>query len=211
MSKHDWVQSYLENIEAMQPDVFFTPPDFFSSVEMRAMGIECGERCMLHKNTTVINPSKLKLGNDVRIDGYSVISCGIGITIGNSVHLASHLVLMGGAGIEIQDYASVASGAKILSVSDDVMGRGLVGPCVPLEKRHLHSGKVTLKAHSVMAVNTVMMPGSVLSKGSTLLPFSLLNNAKTINDTDFVVYSGMPAEPIKRKLQQFLKMVKDTE
>jgi hypothetical protein len=201
VSKHDWVKVYLDSVDDLST---FSPPklkDFYYSDELRSMGVTCGVNCLVHKSNTIINPEKLTLGNDVRIDGFSVISCGIGINIGSNVHIASHVVLMGGAGIDVKDYASIASGAKVFSVSDDVMGRGLVGPCVENSTRYLHSGKVTLDQHSVLCINSAIMPGSTLNYGSIALPFSLI-----IGNTDkFKVYSGNPGKILKDRKLDFLK------
>jgi acetyltransferase-like isoleucine patch superfamily enzyme len=203
MSKHDWVKVYTESIDELS---CFSPPklkDFYYSEDLRLMGIQCGTNCLVHKTSTIVNSEKLILGNNVRIDGFCVISCGVGISIGNYVHIASHVVLMGGAGIEIKDYASVAASSKVFSVSDDVMGRGLVGPCVNASSRHLHSGKVVLDQHSVMCINSAIMPNSTLNYGTVLLPFSLL-----LGSTDkFGVYSGNPAKYLKARKLDFLKFV----
>lgn len=212
-TREDWVQVYEESLEIFKPASTSkqVPSDFYSSEEIRKLGIACGDNCMLHKQNIIVNPEKLVLGNNVRIDGYCTISAGAGITIGNNVHIAGYVTLMGGAGIEIQDYVSIASGAKVYSVSDDVMGRGLVGPCVPLVKRHLHKGKVTLQAHSVLAVNSVVMPGSCLSIGSTLMPFSVLSNSKDTHAYTQAVYSGVPAVFIKFKKSEFTRLITEIE
>jgi acetyltransferase-like isoleucine patch superfamily enzyme len=211
-TREDWVTVWLESMEELECE----PPsnyakaliDFYSSAELRAMGIECGHGCMIHKQTIIVSPEKLKLGDNVRIDGFCTISAGAGITIGNNVHIAGYVSLFGGAGIEVGNNASIASGAKVYSVSDDVMGRGLVGPCAPLNKRHLHKGKVVLAEHSVLSVNTIVMPGGSLSKGSTLLPFSILVNEHPL---PYAVLQGVPAKFIKPKRDRLQKLVEETE
>lgn len=215
----DWVEEYNESYDeftkpgsrSLSPatiQVQYLTSDFYNSEEIRAMGIECGERCMIHKQNIIVNPSKLKLGDDVRIDGYCTISCGSGITIGSNVHIAGYVTLMGAAGIEVGSFVSIASGAKVFSASDDLMGRGLVGPCVPNSHRHVHSGKVTLGAHSVLAVNTVVMPGANLSYGSTLLPFSVLMKGDLHKGC---VLQGVPAKVIKNKIEGFLDKCKKAD
>lgn len=229
-TREDWVEVYNESIEELAPNDEVgieigtgrgklvgplppskndkTPIDFYSSTELRAMGIEAGEGSMIHKQTIIVSPEKLKLGRNVRIDGFCTISAGAGISIGSNVHIAGYVSLFGGAGIEVGDYASIASGAKVYSVSDDVMGRSMVGPQVPLEKRHLHKGKVVLGEHSVLSVNTIVMPGGRLSKGSTLLPFSVLINE---NPMPYIVLQGVPAKFIKPKRDGLQKLVEELE
>lgn len=199
MSKHDWIAAWEEGVAQMAPDTKpKIPSDFYSSEEMRSKGVVCGDNCMLHKTTILVNPKGLRLGNNVRIDGFCTISTGIGIDIGNNVHIAGYVTLMGGAGIRVGNYASIASGAKVYSVSDDVMGRGLVGPCVLLELRHLHKGMVMIGEHAVLAINSVMMPYSSLPDKSTLMPFSVLSNKKDVAPVQFI-YEGVPAKPTKVK------------
>lgn len=234
-TRKDWVEVYQESLEIFKPTskseqvpddeigceigtgkgklvkALKVSSDFYSSEEIRKLGITCGKDCLLHKQNIIVNPEKLVLGNNVRIDGYCTISAGAGITIGDSVHIAGYVSLFGGAGIEIQDYVSIASGAKVYSISDDVMGRGLVGPCVPLEKRHLHKGKVTLYSHSVLAVNSVVMPGSNLSFGSTLMPFSVLSNSKDTQAYAQAIYSGVPAVFTKFKKPEFTNLITEIE
>ncbi len=202
-TREDWVEVLEESIKLLKPTPWAPPSDFYGPDELRAKGVTCGERSMIHKTTIIVNPEKLKLGDDIRIDGFCTISCGIWIDIGSNVHIAGYVSLFGGAGILIRHHASIASGAKVYSVSDDVMGRGLVGPCVPLEKRHLHSKCVNLGAHSVVCVNAVVMPGASLGYGSTLLPFSLL----TGTSEKLAILSGVPAVKIKDRRQDFLKDV----
>ena len=209
-TREDWVEVYQENLEQLTPSKKWTPPsDFYSPEELRAMGVKCGEKSMVHRQNIIVNPSKLEIGDNTRIDGYCTISAGAGIKIGSSVHIAGYVSLMGGAGIEIGDYCSIASGSKIFSISDDVMGRGLVGPQVLEEKRYLHKGKVIMQPHSVMAINATMMPGSKLYKGCTLLPGSVYMN-KVIT-REFCVYIGIPAVYLKDKRVEFIKLVEETE
>jgi galactoside O-acetyltransferase len=199
MTRKDWVKVYEESLVELLPTTKLK--DFYYSDDLKEMGIECGDNCLVHKTNTLINEKHLKLGNNVRIDGFCVISCGKGISIGSNVHIASHVVLMGGASIRIENYASIASGAKVYSVSDDVMGRGLVGPCVDNSKRYLHSNPIEIKEHSVLCVNSVMMPGSSLNTGTVLLPFSLL----TKPTEKMKIYGGSPATIIKDRKETFLQ------
>src|SRR6266853_768219 len=147
-NKWDWVQVWYDNLEELKvvDKPFIVPMDYYDSNEIRALGIKCGERSMLHRTTLVINPKQLTLEDNVMIDGFCTISCGDGpgINIGSNVHIAGYVSLFGGAGITVGNYASIASGAKVYSISDDVMGRGEVGPCVPLDKRYLHKGHIVL-------------------------------------------------------------------
>jgi acetyltransferase-like isoleucine patch superfamily enzyme len=210
-TREDWAEVYLEQIDELKPKwkTVTVPPDFYGPEELRAMGITCGDGSMMHRQSIVVNPRRLTIGKNSRVDGFCTISCGSGIHIGDNCHIAGYVSLMGGAGIEIGDYCSIASGSKIFSVSDDVMGRGLVGPQVPESKRYLYKGKVTMQPHSVLTIGAMMMPGSVLSKGSTVMTYSMY--VERSPGRDFAVYAGTPACYIKDKKPELKKLVEETE
>jgi galactoside O-acetyltransferase len=198
-------QLALDSIDKPAPKEI--PKDYYNSGQLWQMGIKCGDDCMVHKTCILVNPEKLTLGTNVRIDAYCTISAGMGIRIGSNVHVAGYVSLFGGSLIDIGDYASIASGSKVFSVSDDVMGRGLVGPCVPNELRYLHAGMTVVQKHAVMAINSTLMPGAILPLGSTLLPNSVL---LPLNTDPYSVLGGSPAKLLKYKLPQFKAMVEDT-
>jgi acetyltransferase-like isoleucine patch superfamily enzyme len=209
-TQENWCDIWNDSIEELKPvPKQVVPSDFYGTEELRYLGVDCGEGSMIHKQNIIVNPQNLKIGKNTRIDGYCTISTGAGIAIGDNCHVAGYVSLMGGAGIEIGDYCSIASGSKIFSVSDDVMGKALVGPQVPESKRHLYKGKVTMQPHSVLAIGAMMMPGSILSKGSTVMTYSMY--VERSPGRDFAVYAGTPAVYVKDKRPEFIKLVEETE
>lgn len=165
------------------------------------MGAHCGENCYLHETTLVYNPENLKLGSNVRIDAYCVISCGERgfINIGSYTHVSSFSCLFGSYGIDIHDFSAVAAGSRIYSASDDYSRAVLIGPMVPFHTRNVRSGLVTLEKFTGLGFNSVVLPNSTLAYGSTLYGNSVLIGKTNPNS----IYSGMPAKKIKDRQGDF--------
>jgi galactoside O-acetyltransferase len=201
MTDPNWVTNLLDGLEEMAPDN--DTPSFYDSKEIRKLGIACGDGCLLHKNALVYNPENVRLGVNVRIDAFSILSPGKAgyIHIGNFTHVSSHCLFIGSYGIEIGSHSAVAAGSKLFSVSDDMHGHGLIGPMVPIEHRALKVGEITLHDDTCLAVNAVVMPGSTLSRGSVLLANSLLKGPTE----EFSLYMGVPAVRVKERRRDFLK------
>jgi acetyltransferase-like isoleucine patch superfamily enzyme len=195
----NWVENYLNDLDFLNRRL----GDFYLSDDLRNLGVECGENCMVHRLTIIVEPSKLKLGSNVRIDAFNVLSGTI--TIGSYVHISSHCLLMASEGITMGNYSNIAAGSKIFTVSDDMHGRGLIGPTVPLNTRHLKKGPVVMEDHTCMAINSTIMPGRTLAEGSVLLANSILYNCVT---EPYSEYSGTPAVKVRDRDRSFLEYLK---
>lgn len=193
------MKNYNESIEFLKPK----DGQFYTSSDLTYLGIKCGQNCLVHKTVIIPRPDLLTLGSNVRIDAFNVLSGTI--TMGSNIHISSHCLFIGAAGITLLDYSNVAAGCKLFSASDDMQGRGMIGPTVPIHHRHVTAQPVVLEAHSCMAINSSIMPGCVLSEGSVLLANSLLYRMKT--DT-YSIYAGQPAIRVRDRSKEFLKYLK---
>jgi galactoside O-acetyltransferase len=137
----------------------------------------------------------MRLGSDIRIDPYCVISAGEEVSIGSHVHLAAHVLLSGQAGITIDDFAGVSHGAKLLSTSDDFTGGALTGPTVPPDLRRVKGGRIVVGRHAVVGANAVVLPGTRISEGATLGALSLARGTLE----PWKVYAGTPARILKER------------
>lgn len=202
---HSWTDVYIESVDYLKPDPF---KDFYNSQQIRALGIKCGDNCLLHKTTLVYNAENVSLGSNVRIDAFNVLSAGQGfIRIGSYTHVSSHCVFIGANGIDIHDYSAVAAGCKLFSASDDFSGRSLIGPMVPRHTRNLKEGPVTLKKYTCLGVNCTIMPNATLSEGSFMLSNSLLIG----KSSEYSILSGQPAKVIRPRLKDFLKFLPQSQ
>ena len=134
----------------------------------------------------------MRLGSDIRIDPYCVITAGEDLFIGSNVHVAAHVLLAGGAGITLHDFAGVSHGAKILSTSDDFGSGALTGPTVPADLRNVQAGRVVIGRHAVVGANAVVLPATHLQDGAMLGALSL---ARGILEA-WTVHAGTPARAV---------------
>ena len=72
----------------------------YSRDELEQIGFaRIGENVTIHKTVELFSPNRISLGDNVRIDCFSLLSAGEeGIHIGNNVHLAASAYIFGSGG-----------------------------------------------------------------------------------------------------------------
>ena len=81
------------------------------------------------------------------------------------------------------------------------MGKGLVGPTIPIEFRDaIIGGEITLEKFAVVGTNAIVMPGIKLAEGSVLGAGALL----TMDTEPWTIYVGSPARPVKDRKSEIL-------
>lgn len=142
---------------------------------LEALGFAAlGEDVRIHPSCVLVGCNRIHIGSHVRIDPFCVITPSSTLSIGNFVHISAHATLLGAGTISIGDFACVSHGARILSSSDDLTGSSLMGPMVPMEWRNHLESAITLAAHTVLGVNSVVLPGGELGEGATVGALSLV-------------------------------------
>ena len=75
--------------------------NFFNEEELNKMGFKSiGKNVLISKKASIYSPEKIKIGDHVRIDDFTILSGNI--TIGNYVHISAYVALYGRFGIEIR-------------------------------------------------------------------------------------------------------------
>ncbi|RII31401.1 MAG: galactoside O-acetyltransferase [Geobacter sp.] len=161
---------------------------FYRNEELQEIGLgSFGNNVLISKKTSLYNPSKIHIGNNVRLDDYCVLSAGEGgITIGSYVHIAVFCSLMGAGKITLSDFSGLSSRVSIYSSNDDYSGTYLTNPTVPDEYRGVTSADVYVGKHTIIGAGSVILPGVVLEDGISVSSLSLV----TKRCTAFGVYSG---------------------
>lgn len=165
------------------------------SHELRAMGVTCGDNCKVDKTVALITPEKLWLGDNVRIDYNTIISGHVFIE--RNSHISVGCMLMAGREmIRLGVNNNMSAYSRIYAESDDLAGRGMIGPCVHESTRHVHRAPVVMHDYCCLGPDAIMMPGSRLRWGSNLMAYSIL-----LGDTEQEgIYQGVPAKRIKDRL-----------
>lgn len=108
---------------------------------------------MISDKASIYGASRIKIGSNVRIDDFCVLSAGEGgIDIGNYVHIAVFALLIGAGKITVSDFAGVSSRVSIYSSNDDYTGKFLTNPMVPAEYTNVTHADVTLAKHVIIAL-----------------------------------------------------------
>lgn len=158
----------------------------------------------MHRSIVIVNPGRLKIGNDVRIDAFTVLTCGEeDCEIGNHVHISTHVLIAGRAGFELRDYSGIAAGSRLFSTSDDFSGEFLTGPTFSEQSTNAAWRRIRIGEHAVTGTNSVVIPGGELGEGAILGALSL---AKSFLKP-WYIHAGTPAKPIKQRSRNLLALL----
>lgn len=173
---------------------------FYSEEELKEIGFESfGENVSISRKTSIYSPEKMRIGNNVRIDDFAVLSGKI--TIGDHVHVAVYCALFGGSnGIVIEDYAGISSNCAVYSETDDYSGEYMTNPTVPAPFRIVRGGQVTLEKHVIIGTGSSILPGVTIGEGSAVGSMSLVNKSLK----PWGIYVGSPCRKIKDRSKALL-------
>ncbi|MGL4459305.1 MAG: acyltransferase [Plesiomonas shigelloides] len=177
---------------------------FLSDKQLKDIGFaSLGNNVLISDKASIYGAHRIKIGNNVRIDDFCVLSSGEGgIEIGNYVHIAVFALLIGAGKIAISDFAGVSSRVSIYSSNDDYSGRYLTNPTVPAEYTNVTHADVTLGKHVIIGSGSVVLPGITLHEGVAVGALSLV----TKDCEAFGVYIGSPAKRIKSRKRDLLEV-----
>lgn len=170
---------------------------FLTEKQLNDMGFAAlGSNVLISDKASIYGAQHIKIGNNVRIDDFCVLSAGEGgIEIGNCVHIAVFSLLIGAGNITISDFAGISSRVSIYSSNDDYSGRFLTNPTVPAEYTNVTHADVYLGKHVIIGSGCVVLPGVTLYEGVAVGALSLVSK----DCEAFKVYSGIPAKALKNR------------
>jgi dTDP-4-amino-4,6-dideoxy-D-glucose acyltransferase len=168
------------------------------------MGFACfGKNVLLSDKASYYNCKNIRLGNNVRIDDFCVLSAGIGgINIGDYVHIATFSSLIGAGNISLSDFSGTSSRVSIYSSNDDYSGRVLTNPTVPTEFTNVEHADVKLGRHVIIGAGSIVLPGVTLEEGVAVGALSLVKK----DCQAFGIYMGSPAKRIAERKRDLLKL-----
>jgi galactoside O-acetyltransferase len=160
-----------------------------------------GENVLISDRASFYGISRIKIGSNVRIDDFCVLSAGLGgIDIGCYVHIAVYASLIGGGKISLSDFCNLSSRVSIYSSNDDYSGATLTNPTIPSEFAGVTHADVFLGKHVIVGSGSVILPGVILEEGVAVGALSLI----TKSCKAFGIYSGNPAHRIKERKRDLL-------
>lgn len=177
-----------------------------TDAQVEQMGFKSvGKHVRLSDKASFYNCKAISIGDNVRIDDFSVLSAGEGgINIGRYVHIATHCSLIGAGQITLEDFSGLSSRVSIYSSSDDYSGEFLTNPTVPKSLTNVNTADVWVGRHVIIGSGSVVLPGVVLEEGVAIGALSLVTKICHA----FSIYSGVPARRIKNRLNNLLDLEK---
>lgn len=178
---------------------------YLNSEQLKAMGFaSIGTNVLISDKASIYNARKIKIGSNVRIDDFCIISAGEhGIEIGNFVHIACYVSLIGNELIKVQDFVGISSRTAVYSSSDDYSGNFLMGPTIPNQYKNVDSRPVVFENHTVIGAGSVILPGVTVAEGTAVGALSLVSK----NLEAWSIYIGSPIKFIKPRAKEMLQYV----
>lgn len=177
---------------------------FLTEQQLSTIGFaELGSNVLISDKASIYGASRIKIGCNVRIDDFCVLSAGEGgIEIGSYIHIAVYSSLIGAGKITLADFANISSKVAIYSSNDDYSGGYMTNPMVPVEYTNVTHAAVTLAKHVIIGSGSVVLPGVTLHEGSVVGSLSMI----TKDCEAFGVYIGTPAKKIKNRKRDLLAL-----
>lgn len=177
-----------------------------SREQLNAMGFAAvGDKVFISDKASFYGCSRIRIGNNVRIDDFVVISAGSGgIELGDYIHIAVFSSLIGAGAIRIADFANISSRVAIYSSSDDYSGATMTNPMVPDEFKAVQHADVVIGKHVIIGSGTVVLPGVTLHEGAAVGALSLVNRDLPA----FKICAGVPVKVLKNRETKLLDLEK---
>ena len=183
--------------------------NYFTQEEIKNIGFKkIGSNVLISKKASILDPKKIEIGSNSRIDDFSLLYGSI--KIGRNVHVTPMCLI--GAGktkIQIDDFCTLAYGVKIFSQSDDYLNGNMTNSTVDDKFKKIQRGRILIKKHCIIGTNSIVFPGCTLQEGTAVGAMSLINK----NTKSWSVYVGIPAnfKKIRKKIpssliKKFLKL-----
>lgn len=157
----------------------------------------CGRNVVIEPGVFFQNPIHIHLGNNVWVDRYTVLVAGPfspggrkfvhkensdykgkagELFISDGCHLAPFSLLQAHAGLFIGRNVTVASGAKVYTLSHHYQNindptdtrRFSFSSMAPVDEQFLIAAPVVIEDNAAVGLNSVVLPGTTLSRGSWL-------------------------------------------
>lgn len=175
---------------------------FYTEEEVHSLGFKSvGYGCLISRKACFYGADRMIIGNNVRIDDFSILSGSI--TLGSHIHISAYVALYGGNGIEMKDYTGVSCRTTIYSAMDDFSGDYLIGPIHPEGSTCVTGGKVIIERFAQIGAHCVVFPDVIVAEGCLIGACTMLRHSTL----PWGVYVGIPATRLKERRKTLLRYV----
>lgn len=175
---------------------------YYSNEELYRLGLKAyGDNVLISRKSSIYGADKIVIGNNVRIDDFTIISGNI--ETGNFVHIAAYTALYGGKnGIQLHDFVTLSSRVVIYAESDNYSGNSLTFPQMHLPYRTPYGGTVCLKRHVIVGSGSTILPSVIIGTGTAVGAMSLVN--KSLDE--WGIYVGIPCRKTGVRSNKMLEL-----
>ncbi len=175
--------------------------DWIPEAQLRSLPfLSLGTEVKVHSTVVLVGVENIEVGNNSRLDPYTIVIASRRVTIGSYVHIGSHCYLAGGAGITLADFAGLSQGVRLYSTSDDYSGAWLTNPTVPKAYTRSVEGPVVLGRHVIVGSGSVVLSRVSVAEGCAIGALSLVR----LSTEPWGIYAGVPARRIRERSQTLL-------
>ncbi len=161
-----------------------------------------GRKVKIHTRASIYGLENIIIGDNVRIDDFSIIIATGIVEIGSHVSIPNFCFLGARNGIVLEDFVTLAPGTKIFTASDDYSGTKLTGPTLPAEYTGGKAGKVVLKRHVIIGAGSVVLPGCTIGEGCSIGALSLV----ATDLEPWGIYAGIPVSRLRDRNRDLLTL-----
>lgn len=179
--------------------------NYYNEKELTFLNFKsCGKNVFISKNTLIVNPEKISIGDNVRIDSFTSLIASSSINIGSYVHIGCNVYINGAESVVLSNFCGLSAGVKLFTSTDDYSGDYLTNPTVPKKFNNTKKGRVVLEEFVNVGSNSVIMPSVIIKKGSAVGALSMVTKSLP----SWYIYMGVPVRKIKKRSKTIEKLAK---
>jgi acetyltransferase-like isoleucine patch superfamily enzyme len=173
---------------------------YMSNEELEQVGFKSlGQGVRISRRASIYQPELMSVGDNVRIDDFSVISGRV--VLGRNVFVAVHCNIAGGSeGAVLEDFSTLAYGCNVFSQSDDYSGETMTNSTVPTEYKNETKRTVRIGRHVIVGTGSCVFPGVDIADGCSIGAMSLVNESTE----PWMIYVGSPARALRPRSRNLL-------
>ncbi|MBA3721527.1 MAG: acyltransferase [Parachlamydiaceae bacterium] len=174
----------------------------YSIEELESILGKVGTNVQIHRSVVFFNPKEIKIGSNVRIDCFCLLSAGVkGIHINDHIHIGAATHLFGSGGeIILENYSNLSSRVSLFTSNDDYQDGFMTNPTISEDYKKVSNGPVILRKHAIVGCGSILLPNVEISLGGAVGALSLVKK----NVPEFAIMGGIPAKVIGERNRRLL-------